>query len=165
MMKKILVAVDFSDVTQRIIDEAIKLAVPLNASVRLIHVAHPSEHSIKIQSEMTLPRLDGIEDQYFNPVRYDAIRDQIATQLKKEHSLLLKLREQFVKNNIDTLALLIEGNVADEILNEVKIFDADMIILGSHGHGTLHKALVGSITNSVLKKAACPVLIIPSKIE
>ncbi len=164
-MKNILIAVDFSDVTQKIISETIKLAAPLNASIRLIHVAHPSEYSVKVQSEMSLPKLDGIEDQYFTPVRYDIIRDQIATQLKMEHSQLLKLREQLMKENINTLALLIEGNISDVILNEIETFNADLVILGSHGHGALHKALVGSITNSVLKKTTCPVLIIPSRTE
>ena len=162
-MKTILVPIDFSDVTQKIVEQTIQIASALNAKVHLIHVTAPSSSTIRLQSEMTLPTLDGMEDRYFNPVRYDIIRDQIASQLKKEHAQLLELRKQLTEKNIDTLALLIEGNTKEIIVKEAVEIKADMIILGSHGHGSFHKALVGSVTNSVLKKLSCPVLIVPAK--
>jgi len=34
-------------------------------------------------------------------------------------------------------------------------------VMGSHGHGMLHHLLVGSVTEGVLKKATCPVTIVP----
>jgi nucleotide-binding universal stress UspA family protein len=163
IMKTILVPIDFSDVTRKIIEQTIQIALALNAKVHLIHVTASSSRTIKLQSEMTLPTLDGMEERYFNPARYDIIRDQIASQLKKEHSQMLELRKQLTEKNIETLALLIEGDTREVIVKEAEEINADMIILGSHGHGSFHKALVGSVTNSVLKKQSCPVLIVSAK--
>jgi len=38
-----------------------------------------------------------------------------------------------------------------------------MILLGSHGHGALYHLLIGSVSEGVIRKASCPVIIIPSK--
>ena len=162
-MKTILVPIDFSDVTQKAIDQTIKIASSQKYKVYLIHVTMPSSTTTRLQSEMPLHTLDGQEQRYFNPVRYDIIRDQIASQLKKEHSALLKHREQLIEKKIDTLALLIEGNIIDVIIKEAVDINAEMIIMGSHGHGSFHKAFVGSVTNGILKKLLCPVLIVPAK--
>ena len=162
-MKTILVPIDFSDVTLKVIAQTVQIASVLNAKVHLIHVTVPSSRTIKLQSEMTLPTLDGMEERYFNPVRYDIIRDQVASQLKREHTQLLELRKQLIEKDIDTLALLIEGDATEIIVKEAVEINADMIILGSHGHGSFHKAFVGSVTNSVLKKLSCPVLIAPAR--
>ena len=59
--------------------------------------------------------------------------------------------------------LLIEGDTKEIIVKEALEINADMIIMGSHGHSSFHKVLVGSVTNSVLKKLSCPVLIVPVK--
>ena len=50
-MKTILVPIDFSDVTTKIIEQTIKLASALNAKVHLIHVTAPSSSTIRLQSE------------------------------------------------------------------------------------------------------------------
>ena len=161
--KNILVPIDFSDVSQKIMEQAIQFAISLKENVRLIHVTTPSSQAIKIQSEIPLHALDGMEEHYFNPVRYDIIRDQIASQFKNEHTQLLKFRKQLIEKNIDTLALLIEGNIIDTIIKEVVEIKADMIIMGSHGYGSFRKAFVGSVTNSLFKKQICPILIVPAK--
>ncbi|MEO8353471.1 MAG: universal stress protein, partial [Chthoniobacteraceae bacterium] len=40
---------------------------------------------------------------------------------------------------------------------------ADMIVMGSHGHGSFYELLVGSVTSGVLRDARCPVLVVPAK--
>jgi len=162
-MKTILVSVDFSDVTQKIIDQVIKIAKPLNANIRLIHITNPAKDSIDIQAGVHIPLMDGMNEGYMTPIKYDIIRDQIASHLKSQRAQLFELRKQLMENNIDTVSLLIEGDIVQTIIDEAKEINADLIILGSHGHGALHKAFVGSITNGVLKKKlSCPVLIVPA---
>ena len=100
-MKNILVPIDFSNVTQKIIDHTVKIASSLKANVRLIHVTTPSLAKVKLHSEIVMPAtLDGMEGQYFAPIRYDIIRDQIATQFKTEHKRLLELRQQLIDKKI-----------------------------------------------------------------
>lgn len=48
------------------------------------------------------------------------------------------------------------------ILPEIDNLSVDMVILGSHGKGTLRQLLVGSISEGVLQKSSVPVLIVPT---
>jgi nucleotide-binding universal stress UspA family protein len=52
------------------------------------------------------------------------------------------------------------GRVADTILDEAKASKSDMIVMGSHGHGSLMSLVMGSITTQVVSQAKQPVLII-----
>jgi nucleotide-binding universal stress UspA family protein len=59
--------------------------------------------------------------------------------------------------------LLLKGTPANLIVEKANELNADMIILGSHGHGLFHKALLGSVSESILRHAHCNVLVVPSK--
>ena len=56
-----------------------------------------------------------------------------------------------------------KGEAAELILKEAENVKADLIVMGSRGHGLLRKMLVGSVAESVLRKAACGVLIVPEE--
>ena len=50
----------------------------------------------------------------------------------------------------------------DTILAEATKLDADMIVIGTHGHGAMYRLLVGSVSEGVLHKSKCPILVIPT---
>lgn len=52
------------------------------------------------------------------------------------------------------------GRIADTILEEAKTSKADMIVMGSHGRGSLMSLIMGSVTSQVLSQSKQPVLII-----
>ena len=54
------------------------------------------------------------------------------------------------------------GAVAEEILNQADAINADLLVMGTHGHGAMYHLLVGSATKGVLKHATRPVLLVPS---
>ena len=54
------------------------------------------------------------------------------------------------------------GAVAEEILNQADAINADLLVMGTHGHGAMYHLLVGSATEGVLKHAIRPVLLVPS---
>jgi nucleotide-binding universal stress UspA family protein len=54
---------------------------------------------------------------------------------------------------------LVRGRPASEIVSEAGEFGADLIVLGSHGHGTLERLLLGSVSTEVVDHAPCPVLV------
>ena len=54
------------------------------------------------------------------------------------------------------------GAVAEEILKQADAVNADLIVMGTHGHGAIYNLLVGSATKGVLKRATRPVLLVPS---
>jgi nucleotide-binding universal stress UspA family protein len=39
--------------------------------------------------------------------------------------------------------------------------EADLLVLGSHGHGRLYHAVVGSVTEECIRAATCPVVVVP----
>jgi hypothetical protein len=51
---------------------------------------------------------------------------------------------------------------AQVITDEAERHSADYIVIGSHGHGAFYDLLVGSTTGGVLKRANCPVVIVPA---
>ncbi|MHC4880121.1 MAG: universal stress protein [Planctomycetota bacterium] len=58
-----------------------------------------------------------------------------------------------------------QGHAGHEIVVECQEWGADLVVVGSHGHGALHRFLLGSVSEQVLKHAPCSVLIVRSKRE
>jgi nucleotide-binding universal stress UspA family protein len=52
------------------------------------------------------------------------------------------------------------GHAAEEIINVAKSIKADIIVMGSHGHGTFGSLLLGSVAQKVLSSSHVPVLVI-----
>jgi nucleotide-binding universal stress UspA family protein len=57
--------------------------------------------------------------------------------------------------------LVVHGAIAETILAQAAALDVRLIVMGSHGHGAFAELIVGGVSKVVLKKALCPVLIIP----
>ena len=140
-MKTILVPVDFSDTTTAVIDMANKFAATFGSRVVLLHVSEPE------------PDFVGFEP---GPM---AVRQTIARDLKAEHQKVEELKASCGIANV--LALHIQGPAIEKILSTAADHGAELIVMGSHGHGALYELLVGSVTAGVLKGAKCPVLVVP----
>jgi nucleotide-binding universal stress UspA family protein len=89
--------------------------------------------------------------------------------LADEEELEAKIREQVVQargEGIDATFTLstgpASGAVARMIADAAREVDADVIVVGTRGHGALTGLLVGSVTQRVLHVAPCPVLAIPA---
>ena len=52
-----------------------------------------------------------------------------------------------------------EGRPSEQVCAAAE--DAELIVLGSHGHGAVHDALVGSTSQHVIRHAPCPVVVLP----
>jgi nucleotide-binding universal stress UspA family protein len=144
-MKTILVPVDFSDVTPRVTEQAEALARPFGARMVLLHVSEPE------------PDFVGFEP---GPV---SVRTSVAQDFRKERQQLDALRTRVSNDGVEVLALHIQGPLVEKILDEADKQSADMIVIGSHGHGALFELLVGSVTSGVLRSAHCPVLVVPAR--
>jgi nucleotide-binding universal stress UspA family protein len=58
-----------------------------------------------------------------------------------------------------------KGNVVQEILAQANTSRADLVVMGSHGHGGVQGAVLGSVAESVLRLATCPVLTVRSGVR
>jgi len=54
-----------------------------------------------------------------------------------------------------------EGNAASEILDRATAIPSDLIVMGTHGRSGFERLVLGSVTEKVIHKAACPVLTVP----
>ena len=70
------------------------------------------------------------------------------------------------KKGVNVETIVRDGNTASEILKIVKTKDIDLIVLGSHGRGSISKMLVGSVSEKIASTARCSVLVVRgSRIE
>ncbi|MBF0382096.1 MAG: universal stress protein [Magnetococcales bacterium] len=144
-MKTVLAAVDFSDMTQKIVNQAARLANNFSCSVHIVHVAAPNPDKVGYD----------VSQQY--------VRDYRAKEYRREHQELHQHAERIKEMGIEVIPLLIQGPVVEVILKEADKIQAGVIVLGSHGHGMLHKMLAGSVCEGVLKCTTIPLFIIPPK--
>jgi len=141
---KILVCVDLSESTEKILNRIEGLCRPLNARVWLLHNAVPEPETIEF-------KVDPIE-----------ARESLAKKFHHQHRQIQQLAERFRKTGVDATALLVHGKTVDTILTEAADLDIDVIVVGSHGRGAMYQLLVGSISEGVLQRSRLPVLVIPT---
>ena len=143
-MKNILVPIDFAPVGKEVLALASDIARAFNAKLWLVHVAAPD------------PEFVG----YHAGPSY--VREQRADVLRHEHTDLQTMSAGLTSRGLTAEALLVQGPTTDTLLDEADRIKADLIVMGSHGRGGLFKALVGSVSEQVLKQSRVPVLIVPS---
>lgn len=142
---RVLVAVDLSEASIRVVEAAERVAKQSGAEVYLLHVAEPN------------PDFVGFDT---GP---DVVRAQIAEEYRREHREVQKLAEGLRQAGITTTALLVQGPTVATTLEQAQKLDAALIVVGSHGHGAVYDVLVGSYSAGILRKARVPVLVVPMR--
>ncbi len=141
---KILVPVDFSEVTDIVISEAIREAKAFDAEVELINV-------LQYIPEVVL---------YDNSMPYVPMEENHEL-LEDQHLKLLKKSERRIKDEgIVCSSLLREGVPAPEIITYIKESEIDRVIVGSHGHGALYHLVLGSVSEKIIDKTPCTVVVV-----
>jgi nucleotide-binding universal stress UspA family protein len=142
-MKEILVPIDFSETTASVLDVAERMARAFGSALRLLHVASPD---ISYAGFDASPR---------------EVRDRQAEELREEHRRLIGMAEALGGRGVPAKALLLEGVPDEEIVAQAKAHDVEFIVMGSHGRSALMQALVGSVSEGVIRHAPCPVTVVP----
>jgi len=81
---------------------------------------------------------------------------------KERSSKLLQRQEELAHAGLRVTIHEPTGSVVEEILKTADAIAADLIVMGSHGHGSVYNLLVGSVTEGVLKISKRPVLLVPT---
>jgi nucleotide-binding universal stress UspA family protein len=133
-VKIVLVPVDFSWVTELLVDFAGNFAARIGAYVVLLHVRRADGAGIVGPGELA----------------------DVALQ---------RLKQTLRERNVTAQSLLLTGNPAADIVEQAGKLRAGYIVMGSHGHGPLHRLLLGTTSGAVLKAASCPVILLPPGYE
>jgi nucleotide-binding universal stress UspA family protein len=80
----------------------------------------------------------------------------------ESHNEIIKQALREIPKNVGVTTRLEHGEIADTLLKAVKGDDYDLLVMGSHGHSRVHRALLGSVSEKVLHKAGVPVLMLRS---
>ncbi|MFD1770033.1 universal stress protein [Sphingobacterium suaedae] len=148
---RILLAVDDTPCTEKAIEYGKDLVREFNSSLALVTVVPPTSPAsygadpLLGQQPIIVPEVSEIQ------------QESAQRFLEKIGSMFEGAQEVFLFNKI--------GNVRDEILNTATEWTADLIIMGSNGRTGFEHFISGSVSESVIRKASCPVLVIPGKCE
>lgn len=143
-MKNIIAAVDLTDISTRVLESAASLARLTNAKLWVLHVAAPEPDFVGYE----------VGPQYVRNVR--------ANELREEHRRIQAWATEYAAQGIDSEAILITGYTAESLLDEVVKLNADLLVMGSRGHGILYDVVVGSVAAEVMRKSTTPLLLIPA---
>jgi nucleotide-binding universal stress UspA family protein len=145
-MKTLLTAIDLSPITPEVIEGAGALASSLGAKMVLLHVTEPSAAYVPVGAAM---------DVITAPVPMEP--PDMGSLRARLDELAAPIRSKGV--TVETVAAV--SLPAEEILEQAKKTGADLLVLGSHGHGALYHLFSGSVVTEVLQKATVPVTVIP----
>ncbi|SPF33352.1 universal stress protein [Candidatus Desulfosporosinus infrequens] len=139
MLKKILVATDASEYSRRALKTALEIARKFNSEVELLFAMQiPLAYDSSVYSYVISPEQIQYEGDVALKHTLDGIDTSDVTVVKKK----------------------IQGKPAIVILQEIEDENIDLVVMGSHGYGAVAGSLLGSISQHVLHKAKCSVLVV-----
>ena len=143
-MKTIVVAIDFSDVSKKVIEMAIKFAKAFDQELHLVHV---------VEAEPTYAAYG------FSPDEFPAMNAIQEESINRAEKKLSEMASKVDVSGVKTAVL--EGPPLHMILEYAEEVDADLLVLGSHGHGVRGSLLLGAVAEGCVRKAKFPALIVP----
>jgi nucleotide-binding universal stress UspA family protein len=164
-VKKILYATDLSENARYAFAYAVSLADLYHAAITMIHV---------------LPEVPGILDKsvigYISEERWEEIKSQNVEEARealigkrRDHLIIRDVLHQFSENVkeghegegfVTDDIIVVRGNPVEQILAQAEGKNCDLIVMGTHGHGTLADVMMGSTARRVLRRSKKPVLVV-----
>ncbi|HEX9199598.1 MAG TPA: universal stress protein [Acidobacteriaceae bacterium] len=137
-VKNILLATDFSSVSDKAASYARALALNFRSNVEIAHVFDPSVVTSYMEAILGMP----LDERY-----------RISSEA------LEKLKQEFSAGGVEVSTSLPEGrNPQPAILKLAQEHDTDLIVAGTHSKWGLERLVLGSTAEELIRNAACPVL-------
>jgi len=138
-IKRIVVPVDFSANSTGALEYAHGLASKFDAALHVVHVCEvPS---------ITMPALDAYA------IAYSEWSQRLREEAEKQ---LNTITAPLGGSRITTEVLF--GTPATAIVKSAETHQADLIVMGTHGHGPMLHVVLGNVAERVVRMASCPVL-------
>lgn len=149
-MKRILIAVDYDPLAEKVADTGYKLSQALQGEVILLHVIkEPAYYASELYSPIM--GFTGFED----PATFEVMKG-----IEKEaYRFLEKSRTHLGNENIEIA--VVEGEFDEAIISAVEKYNADILVVGTHSRKGLNKFFVGNLAEKILNKVSIPVLVVP----
>jgi len=150
-IKKILYATDLSENARYSFSYAVSIAHRYGAAITILHVMEtPGGYTYDLSSYLGAGKLEenrkSHEEDTINTIKMRL--DKFCEDVSGECPF-----------NIDEI-IVKQGNPAEEILLQTQAGDFDMVVMGTHGHGTFVDAMMGSTARKVFLGSKKPVLVV-----
>ncbi len=147
LIRKIILATDFSEASQNAVRYAVWMAKSLQAELKLLHVFEPSGWVVP-------------SPYYFTPGFEQWVDASLEKTRQKGKESLEELAESL---DMQVETIFAEGGTGKEIVRIATEHRVDLLILGTHGYTGWNHLTIGSIAEFVVRHAACPVLTVKSR--
>jgi universal stress protein A len=137
----ILVAIDFSDDSERALDKALELAPRLDAELELVNVT-------------PLP--------YASPTEIMTIEPLDMSATEESRAALQRLQQRAAERGVVARTHLMVGSPILGLLDGIHQLDPQLVVVGSHGKTGLERVLMGSVSEALCRRASVPILVVPS---
>ncbi len=138
-IKRILVPLDFSVNSKRALDYAHGLALKFDAALHLVHVCEVPSMITASMDAYAIAYTDWSE----------RLGEEAERELAKEATRL---------NDVTVTTEVLFGSAPLAIVDAASTNQADLIVMGTHGHGAVMHVVMGNVAERVVRSAPCPVL-------
>jgi len=140
--KKIMVPIDFSENSPRVLEAAVDVAEKFEATLSIVFVAQ----SFEDYSGFFVPHM---------PI--SQFEDEMVEGAEKK---MVSFLAENLKSDLPHSSTVLKGDVAEELTEYADKNDIAMIVMGTPGYKGLEKVLFGIVAEKVVKASPCPVLTI-----
>lgn len=154
IIKRILIALSNESESEKVADTALQLVEQLDTEVALVSVV---ERTI-IMMNNDIMGMGGIGINENASVEME-IENSVKSSFELSHKKLIDT----VFSNHKVTSFIVEGIPEDEILEIAKKWDADLIVVGTHGRTGLEHFLIGSVSEKVIRHSIKTVLVVPTR--
>jgi nucleotide-binding universal stress UspA family protein len=157
MYKKILVALDMSDMAKEVFSQALSLAKQNQSELKLLHVISSEEDNSPLPVP---PDLITFYPVVGNELTMETWQEQWETYINNGLDLLKQYTQEAIEAGITSDYTQLQGSPARLVCKFAKDQGVDLIIIGRRGRSGLSEILLGSVSNYVIHHAPCCVLVV-----
>jgi nucleotide-binding universal stress UspA family protein len=147
MYKRILVAIDESSTSAKALDEAVRLARALGAALCIAHVTDegpPTQQDMTLAAPIDIEKVSEDLHETSNLLLDAAVATAAAAGCRAERMLAESAR----------------GRIAETIVDVARDWDADLVVIGTHGRRGFARLLVGSVAEDLVRTATTSLMLV-----
>jgi nucleotide-binding universal stress UspA family protein len=141
---KILLAVDGSPCSEAAVDEVASRP-------------WPSDSELRVVTAFEIPLSPTPEAWAIQPEYYDQMERAVHEQTQKVVDVTCARLKKALGQPMNVTGQALQGAPQSAILEEAERWKADLIVVGSHGYGTWHRLVLGSVSQAIVLHAKCSV--------
>jgi universal stress protein A len=141
LIRKIILATDFSEASEDASYHAVLLAQTYNAELQALHVFNPRS----------------IGTMYKAAKKEEKENEDLVKTRERGKKMLNKLADSF---HVKAETIFTEGHAGPEIIRVAAEQNADLLVVGTHGYTGWNRLALGSVAEYIVRHSPCAVLTI-----